>query len=110
MASKHSMIQVSGTTYRIRSELNRHQVFRLCDDREVGVFEHRPGLRVLASDIEREQLLEVARAALRAARLPWESAERAPRSSRSERRVTPKPRARASRTWASLLVMLWPSA
>jgi hypothetical protein len=74
MASKHCMIQVSGTTYRIRSEPDRHHVFRITDDRRVGVFEHRPSLRVLESDVPAEQLLEIARAAVRCARLPWTNA------------------------------------
>lgn len=101
MASKHCMIQVSGTTYRIRSELDRHQVFRVWDDRRVGVFEHRPSLRVLESTVAAEQLLEVARVALRAARLPWTNAAE---------QIHTNARPGNVRTLASLLVVLWPSA
>lgn len=70
MATKQCMIQVAGTTYRIQTESTRHLVFRVMDDRNVGVFEHRPALRVLESEIAPVELREVAKAALRSGRLP----------------------------------------
>lgn len=105
MASQQSMIQISGTTYRIRSERDLHQVFRVSDDRSLGIFEHRPVLRVLESEIAPEQLLEVARAALRSARLPWLH----PRHPKASNGVTVKRRTRPPRALAALLFALWPS-
>lgn len=77
MANKQCMIQVAGTTYRIQSGRERSQVFRVGDDRMVGAFRYRPTLQVLESEITAEQLIEIARAALRAARLPWTASTRA---------------------------------
>jgi hypothetical protein len=102
MATQQSMIQVSGTTYRVRSRGDLHQVFRVSDDRCLGIFEHRPVLRVLESESAPEQLLEVARAALRSARLPWLPARR-PGASNG---ITSERRARPSRALAALLFAL----
>jgi hypothetical protein len=65
------MIQVAGTTYRIQAGAERHLVFRISDDRMLGAFQHRAGLRVLESEDDPERLLAVAKAALRMGRLPW---------------------------------------
>lgn len=73
MANKQCMIQVAGMTYRIQSGRERSQVFRLGDDRMVGAFRYGPTLQILESEITVEQLVEIARAALRTARLPWTS-------------------------------------
>jgi hypothetical protein len=111
MATKQCMIQVAGTTYRIQAEYARHVVFRLSDDRNVGAFEHRPALRVLASDIAPAELLDVARAALRTGRLPWARADQSHERTVQRRDHAARTRRRsATRTLASLLAVLWPSA
>jgi hypothetical protein len=110
MANTQCMIQVAGTTYRIQAQHARYLVFRLSDDRKVGAFQHRPALRVLESAIAPVDLLEVAKAALRTGRLPWARAELS-REQAAQRRdyATPMRPRSAARTWASLLVVLWPS-
>ena len=111
MTTKQCMIQVAGTTYRIEAESARHLVFRLSDDRNVGAFEHRPALRVLESEIAPVHLLEVAKAALRAGRLPWVRADQPRQQTVPERDyAAPTRRRSAARTLASLVVVLWPSA
>ena len=104
------MIQVSGTTYRIQSWREQTQVFRLIDDRLVGAFLHRPSLRVIESELAHEQMLEIARAALRAARLPWSDPGLIARASTASPEAIGKRRKRPARTLPSLLVLLWPSA
>ena len=107
MANKQYMIQVLGTTYRIQAEHGHHQVFRVSDDRNLGAFQHQPALRVLVSEIAPEQLLDVARAALRTARLPW--AQTALSHKTIDQRADSAERMRrgsAAQTLASLLVLL----
>lgn len=86
-------------------------MFRVSDDRNVGAFEHRPALRVLESEIASVELLEVAKAALRAGRLPWPRADQSRReSARARDYAVPTRRTSEARTLASLLLVLWPSA
>ncbi len=99
MATNLGMIQVTGTTYRLLADAERHEVIRVSDDRTVGVFVHRPALQVVHSEVGCEALMAVARAALRAGRLGWEPAAR------------PKKRAvNAARVLAEMAFALWPIA
>lgn len=110
MANKQSMIQVAGTTYRIQAGTERHLVFRLSDDRMLGAFQHRAGLRVLESEVDPERLLEVANAALRMGRLPWTRSERPSRATGQRADHTPRARPRSTaRALTNLLMVLWPS-
>jgi len=111
MSHQRCMIQVSGTTYRIQAQRDHARVFRVVDDRFVGTFQHRPSLRVIETDVAHEQMLEIARTALRAARLPWSDRVLTPRASTaSPAGAVWARRKRPARTLASLLVLLWPSA
>lgn len=110
MANKQSMIQVAGTTYRIQAGTDRHWVFRICDDRMLGAFQHRAGLRVVESEVEPERLLDVAKAALRMGRLPWTRAELRSRAAvqRADHAARARPRS-TGRALTNLLMVLWPS-
>lgn len=111
MAKTQCMIQVAGTTYRIQAEHQRHRVFRVSDDRNIGAFRHRPALRVVESEIAPWELLEVAKAALRSGRLPWAHADLSrQRNAQRHDETEPTRRSRAAQTLASLLGVLWPSA
>lgn len=105
MAKRQYVIQVLGTTYRIHTELDCHHVFRVRDDRRVGMFEHQPTLRVVQSEIDAEHLLEVARAASRAALLPWPDFDRPRAPSRHDQTASARP-ATVSRGLTRLLVEL----
>lgn len=65
------MVQVDGTTYRVVGRAQFHDVFRLLDDACVGTFRHEPCLQIVRHEIPYESLLEVARQAMRSARLSW---------------------------------------
>lgn len=105
------MIQVAGTTYRIQVASDRHVVFRIQDDRKLGAFEHQPALRILVSEVEPGQLLEVAKSALQTGRLPWNRANRAGQPSiQRPDYAAPQQRRSTARTLTSLLMVLWPSA
>jgi len=80
---KRGMVQVSGTTYRIVERALFSEVFRISDNRRIGAFRHEPALEVMESEIPLEALLDVARHALRSARLSW--------APRRPRRPTPWP-------------------
>ena len=100
------MIQVSGETYRLESFARAYRVIRVADDRWIGAFTLEPALRVLESEIAHDELMQVARAALRAARLPWTG-------KRARAEASTKP---ASHIWsvgslqgiAHVLLGLWP--
>jgi len=59
-------------TYRVVARAEFHDVFRLLDDRYVGTFQHEPELEVISLEIPGESLLELARQAVRSARLSWQ--------------------------------------
>lgn len=116
MANKRSMLQVAGTTYRIQAETDRFLVVRIRDDRNLGAFQHQPALRILESEGDPAQLLAVARAALQTGRLPWNCAMRTRAAGVQQRddakrddATSLRPRS-VMRTWASLLIVLWPNA
>lgn len=69
--TSRGMVQVCGDTYRIDDRGSFHEVVRLRDDRCVGTFRHGATLELMHSAIPREILGEVARLALRSARLAW---------------------------------------
>lgn len=96
------MVQVSGTTYRIVSTADTHAVFRIEDDRRIGVFLKQPSLRLLECDTCEDELRRVAKAALRAARLPWRA------TPKRERHAPARRRARL-RSLTDLLLALWPA-
>jgi hypothetical protein len=81
VTSSNGMVQVSGATYRIVQRGRLHEVICVLDDLPVGTFRHRPTLRVVESRIPPERLLDIARQALRSARLAWapDASERRPR-------------------------------
>ena len=111
MANHRSMIQIAGTTYRIQAAAQHHEVIRVRDDSRVGAFRHRPALRVVESSIDTVELLEVAKAALRAGRLPWSRTNRSGGVSPPGAGYSVSTRrGRQARTLASLLAVLWPSA
>jgi hypothetical protein len=64
------MLQVLGATYRIVQRGSSYEIVRVLDDRVVGAFRHATELEVIGDEAP-EQLLVIARAALRAARLEW---------------------------------------
>lgn len=96
MATNKGMIQVSGTTYRIASVAEQHEVIRVRDDLRVGVFEHWPLLRIVTSEISPAELMDVAKVALRTGRLPWK-----PASASMTNGVVPYVRAGAQRLFAA---------
>ncbi|HTQ04945.1 MAG TPA: hypothetical protein VMI54_13860 [Polyangiaceae bacterium] len=63
------MVQVLGTTYRIVETRSAHEVVRLLDDRSVGSFRCDPTLTIVESRIAPELLRQVAREAIREARV-----------------------------------------
>lgn len=108
--AREGMVQVSGRTYRIEKIAQCHEVVRIADDRRVGAFTHGPGLRIVRSEIDSDELTAIARAALRAARLPW-AGRRA--SAQADGRTLAKAAGRAwsvgaLRAIANLLLALWP--
>jgi hypothetical protein len=110
MANKQSMIQVAGTTYRIQAGMDRHWVFRISDDRMLGAFQHRAGLRVVESEVAPESLLDVAKAALRMGRLPWTRAELPSRAAVQRADHATRARTRSTaRAFRNLLMVLWPN-
>jgi hypothetical protein len=70
ISSSRGMVQVLGATYRIVRKGSAYEVVRVLDDSVVGVFRHAPELEVISGEAP-EQLLVIARAALRGARLLW---------------------------------------
>jgi hypothetical protein len=66
------MVHVLGETYRIVHRGSWYEVVRVLDDRVVGAFRLARGLEVISGEAP-EQLLLIARAALRGARLLWSS-------------------------------------
>ena len=111
MANKQWMIHVAGATYRIQTEMERHLVFRISDDRKLGAFQHQPALCILESEVEPARLLEVAKVAQRTGRLPWTRADlpRQPTVQRPNFAMQTR-RRRTARALTSLLMVLWPSA
>jgi hypothetical protein len=71
VSTSKGMVQVSGKTYRIVERGRVHDVVRLEDDHVVGTLRHHPLLEVVASELPRDAMWEVAMSALRGARLPW---------------------------------------
>ena len=71
MVTSEGMVQVGGTTYRVVARAQFHDVFRLLDDACVGTFRHEPCLQIVRHEIPHELLLEVAKQAVRSARLSW---------------------------------------
>lgn len=96
------MVQVSGTTYRIVSTAGSHAVFRIDDDRRIGVFLKQRTLRLLECDECEDELRRVAKAAFRAGRLPW-SAEH------DRERLAPTLRSARLRALTTRLLLLWPA-
>jgi hypothetical protein len=70
ITNSRGMVQVLGATYRIVQKGSSYEVVRVLDDRVVGAFRHATELEVIGGEAP-EQLLLIARAALRAARLAW---------------------------------------
>jgi hypothetical protein len=70
MSSSRGMVQVLGATYRIVRTGPAYEVVRVLDDRVLGAFRHAPELEVISGEAP-EQLLVIARTALRTARLLW---------------------------------------
>lgn len=66
------MVQVLGSTYRIaRITPGTYEAVRLSDDLRVGTFSSRPPMRLAAEACDEHLLLEIAHAALRAAKTSW---------------------------------------
>lgn len=107
MTRRQGMVQVSGTTYRVETRRERHEVVRIIDDRRVGAFAHDPGFRIIRSEISHDELLKIARIALRAARLPWRHAGTKAAHARACQPAQPS-LAYAVQAVASLLLVLWP--
>jgi len=66
------MVQFLDQTYRIMKVSRRsYEVFRILDDASIGRFDVNPGLRVHPSGVTREELLQIAIAALKQAKVSW---------------------------------------
>jgi hypothetical protein len=75
MARGKGMVQFGGATYRIvKLSRGKYDVFRLLDDVRVGGFESGARLRVEPVAIDEKVLFEIAVAALRQAKISWQSA------------------------------------
>jgi len=72
MARGKGMVLVAGKTYRIaKIERGKYEVFRIADDARVGSFDSAPRLSVRPEGIEEKLLVEIALAALKAAKVSW---------------------------------------
>lgn len=69
MATSKGMVNVAGVTYRLVEQDELHLVFRLLDDRLIGIFRDQPRLMILETSIGTEALVNVAHAALKAGKL-----------------------------------------
>lgn len=64
------MVQVGGTTYRVERLGSRHyQIVRIVDDAPVGTFFSSPRLEVVSTRIQLAAMYEIARAAVREAKV-----------------------------------------
>lgn len=70
ITSSRGMVQVMGATYRIVRTGSSYEVVCVLDDRVIGAFRYAAELEVTRGDAP-EQVLLIARAALREARLAW---------------------------------------
>jgi hypothetical protein len=75
VSTSKGMVQVLGITYRIVVSADAHHVVRILDDRLVGAFRVRSGLKVVSSDIDFDTLLRVAQTAARTGKVDWPAAE-----------------------------------
>lgn len=75
MSTSRGMVQVLGITYRIIVSADVHHIVRILDDRLVGAFRVRSGLKVVSSDFDFDTLMRVAQTAARTGKVDWPAAE-----------------------------------